>query len=90
MTPQDTTVARLKTDARLRPRGNSYEAFEIGQRFTHHWGRTVTAADNTLFSTLTLHYNPFLLTLQARFDFFEASGLWCFFVVLVERIAARR
>lgn len=58
MTLQDTTVARLKADARLRPRGNSYEAFEIGQRFTHHWGRTVTAADNTLFSTLTLHYNP--------------------------------
>lgn len=58
MTPNDSTVARLKADATLRPRGNRYEDFEIGRSFAHHWGRTVTAADNTLFSTLTLHYNP--------------------------------
>ncbi|QOF80226.1 MaoC family dehydratase [Variovorax sp. 38R] len=58
MTPNDTTVARLKADATLRRRGNRYEDFEIGRSFAHHWGRTVTAADNTLFSTLTLHYNP--------------------------------
>lgn len=58
MTPQDETVARLKARALLRARGHRYEDFEPGQRFTHHWGRTVTAADNTLFTTLTLHYNP--------------------------------
>jgi len=58
MTPQDETVARLKARAKLRARGHRYEDFEPGQRFTHHWGRTVTAADNTLFTTLTLHYNP--------------------------------
>ena len=58
MTPQDETVARLKSRAKLRARGHRYEDFEPGQRFTHHWGRTVTAADNTLFTTLTLHYNP--------------------------------
>ena len=58
MTPNESTVARLHADATLRPRGNRYEDFEPGLRFVHHWGRTVTAADNTLFSTLTLHYNP--------------------------------
>ena len=52
------TVARLKAEARLWPRGHRYEDFEIGRHFVHHWGRTVTEADNTLFSTLTLHYNP--------------------------------
>ena len=30
----------------------------VGQRFVHHWGRTLTESDNVLFSTLTLHYNP--------------------------------
>ncbi|WP_326535577.1 MaoC family dehydratase [Pseudorhodoferax sp.] len=58
MTSNDETVARLHAQAQLRPRGNRYEDFEPGRRFVHHWGRTVTAADNTLFSTLTLHYNP--------------------------------
>jgi itaconyl-CoA hydratase len=58
MTTAPDTVARLKADARLWPRGHRYEDFDIGRRFVHHWGRTVSAADNTLFSTLTLHYNP--------------------------------
>ncbi len=58
MNPQETLVARLKGEARLRSRGNRFEDFKPGMRFTHHWGRTITAADNTLFSTLTLHYNP--------------------------------
>ncbi len=62
MTSQDTAsvdpiVARLKSEARLRVRGNRYEDFEPGRAFTHHWGRTVSEADNTLFSVLTLHYN---------------------------------
>ena len=26
--------------------------------FKHHWGRTVTESESTLFSTLTLHFNP--------------------------------
>lgn len=58
MNPNEEIVARLKADAKLRPRGHRYEDFEVGQKFVHHWGRTVTEADNTLFSTLTLHYNP--------------------------------
>ncbi|MBY4895880.1 MaoC family dehydratase [Cupriavidus sp. AU9028] len=58
MTSQDPVVARLKAEATLRARGNRYEDFEPGRQFTHHWGRTLTEADNTLFSVLTLHYNP--------------------------------
>lgn len=44
--------------ARLWPKGNVYEDFTVGRVFDHHWGRTVTEADNTLFTTLTLGYNP--------------------------------
>jgi acyl dehydratase len=58
MTPSETAVARLQAHSRLRVRGNRYEDFEPGREFVHHWGRTITAADNTLFATLTLHYNP--------------------------------
>jgi itaconyl-CoA hydratase len=58
MTTSENTVTRLKAESRLRVRGNRYEDFSVGQRFVHHWGRTLTESDNTLFSTLTLHYNP--------------------------------
>ena len=51
-------VADLKSRARLWPRGNTFEDFTIGRAFTHHWGRTLSEMDNTLFTTLTLHYNP--------------------------------
>lgn len=40
------------------PKGRLYGDFEVGQVFDHHWGRTLNAGDNTLFSTLTLHFNP--------------------------------
>lgn len=52
------TVGDLKSRARLWPRGNTFEDFTIGRAFTHHWGRTLTQMDSTLFTTLTLHYNP--------------------------------
>jgi itaconyl-CoA hydratase len=58
MTPPEDTIVRLKAEARLRARGNHFEDFEVGQRFVHHWGRTITESDNVLFSTLTLHFNP--------------------------------
>ena len=44
--------------ARLIAKGNRFEDFEIGRRFAHHWGRTINAGDNSLFTTLTLYYNP--------------------------------
>ena len=31
---------------------------EPGRVFRHHWGRTITESETTLFSTLTLHFNP--------------------------------
>jgi itaconyl-CoA hydratase len=39
-------------------KGHAFEDFAIGQRFEHHWGRTLTEGDNALFTTLTLAYNP--------------------------------
>jgi acyl dehydratase len=39
-------------------KGNHYEDFTVGQEFAHHWGRTINEGDNSLFSTLTLSYNP--------------------------------
>lgn len=40
------------------PKGHAYEDFEIGRVFRHHWGRTINDSDNSLFTTLTLSYNP--------------------------------
>jgi acyl dehydratase len=48
----------LKSRARLVPKGNRYEDFEPGRVFEHHWGRTITESESSLFSTLTLHFNP--------------------------------
>ena len=39
-------------------KGRSFEEFEVGRTFAHHWGRTLTEADNALFTTATLAYNP--------------------------------
>lgn len=48
----------LRERATLWRKGNQYEDFSMGQVFEHHWGRTIESGDNTLFSTLTLSYNP--------------------------------
>ena len=42
----------------LQARGHGYEDFEPGQVFEHHWGRTLTEGDNTLFATLALRFTP--------------------------------
>jgi acyl dehydratase len=39
-------------------RGRTLDEFEVGRAFDHHWGRTLTEGDNTLFTTATLAYNP--------------------------------
>ena len=46
--------------ARAKPRekGHWYEDFDLGREFVHHWGRTISQAENALFTTLTLHFNP--------------------------------
>lgn len=41
-----------------RRKGHQFEEFSLGQVFEHHWGRTINEGDNSLFTTLTLSYNP--------------------------------
>jgi itaconyl-CoA hydratase len=48
----------FRAKAVFKQRGRLYEDFEVGQKFTHHWGRTITESDTTLFSTMLLHFNP--------------------------------
>ncbi|MEM7542414.1 MAG: MaoC family dehydratase [Pseudomonadota bacterium] len=50
--------------ARILTKGNLYEDFSLGQVFDHHWGRTITQAENALFSSLTLHFNPMYFNAQ--------------------------
>lgn len=42
-------------------RGTAFEDFQVGQVFVHHWGRTLTAADNALFSTAMCCWLPLYL-----------------------------
>jgi itaconyl-CoA hydratase len=49
---------RAVGQAQNRTKGNPYEEFEPGRVFEHHWGRTLNEGDNSLFSSLTLAYNP--------------------------------
>jgi acyl dehydratase len=48
----------FRSRAKKIPKGNLFEDFQLGQVFVHHWGRTLNPSDNTLFTTLTLSYNP--------------------------------
>ena len=45
-------------------KGHKYEDFVPGERFVHHWGRTITAGDNALFSTGTCNWNPMYLNAE--------------------------
>jgi acyl dehydratase len=60
----------IRLRAKLWPKGRLFEDFHAGQRFEHHWGRTITEADTVLFSTLTLSFNPLYFNRQ----FAEAHG----------------
>ncbi len=40
------------------PLGRFYEDFEVGDVYRHPLGRTITAADNTWFTLLTMNTNP--------------------------------
>lgn len=52
------TEIDFRERAELMPKGNQFEDFQEGQVFHHHWGRTITEADNIWFSTQTLSFNP--------------------------------
>lgn len=45
-------------------RGHLYEDFEEGRVFEHHWGRTITEADNVVFSTATCNWSPIYLNVE--------------------------
>ena len=49
---------------RVMRKGRSFEAFNRGDRFEHHWGRTITEGDNALFSTSTCYWNPMHLNAE--------------------------
>lgn len=48
----------------LAVKGNKYEDFAVGQRFAHHFGRTLTEADNIVFSTALCNWNPMHLNAE--------------------------
>lgn len=60
----------FRARAVLKPKGRLYEDFEVGQKFTHHWGRTIHEGDTTLFSSLTLAFNA----LYFNRDYAKAHG----------------
>ncbi|MGH7864734.1 MAG: MaoC family dehydratase [Candidatus Binataceae bacterium] len=39
-------------------RGHYFEDFEVGRVFKHHWGRTINEGDNSLFTSVTMNFNP--------------------------------
>src|SRR6478609_8152457 len=45
-------------------KGNKYEDFTVDQTMTHHWGRTLTQADNVAFSTATCAWLPMHLNVE--------------------------
>ncbi|MQA94341.1 MAG: MaoC family dehydratase [Streptosporangiales bacterium] len=51
-------ASTLRARARPWPKGHTFEDFTVGDRFEHHWGRTLTESDTVTFSALTLSYNP--------------------------------
>ncbi|WP_033294967.1 MaoC family dehydratase [Amycolatopsis jejuensis] len=54
----------------VRMRGRKFEDFADGQVLHHHWGRTLTAADNVVFSTATCTWLPLYLNAE----FARAAG----------------
>jgi acyl dehydratase len=45
-------------------KGHKFEDFTEGRTFVHHWGRTLTEADNVLFSTALCHWTPMYLNAE--------------------------
>lgn len=51
-------------------KGHAFEDFAVGQTFEHHWGRTLSAGDNSLFTTVTQGFTP----LYFNAEFARAHG----------------
>ena len=74
-------VADAGTPRRLREtRGRSFEDFVIGDVYEHRPGRTLTEADNTWFSLLTMNQNPMHVdaAYSARSEFGQPLMNSCF------------
>ena len=52
------SAEELRAKATLKTKGNRFEDMTVGRRFEHHWGRTITEADNAAFTTQTLSFCP--------------------------------
>ena len=58
MSKQDASGAAPWRKAQLMRKGRQFEDFAVGERFVHHWGRTVSEAEALQFVSLTLAYTP--------------------------------
>jgi itaconyl-CoA hydratase len=56
-----TGISAAPADATLIVRGHTLADFEVGRIFEHRQRKTLLDSDNSLFTTLTLHYNPLYL-----------------------------
>jgi len=45
-------------------KGTYFDDFAVGAEIAHHWGRSLTDADNVLFSTTTCNWNPMFLNIE--------------------------
>lgn len=70
--PQRDTGPRNSLHRDILQRGLWFEEFEVGARYLHRPGRTVTEADNVLFTTLTM--NTQALHLDATFAATQPFG----------------
>ena len=66
MTPGDEHSPQRTPERTIEQRGLWFEEFELGVRYLHRPGRTITEADNVLFTTLTM--NTQALHLDAAFS----------------------
>jgi acyl dehydratase len=48
-------------EAALIVHGHTFADFQVGRIFQHRQRKTILESDNSLFTTLTLHYNPLYL-----------------------------
>ncbi len=51
-------------DFPLVKKGHQYQDFEVGQIWRHHWGRTITEADNAMFTSATCNWNPMYINAE--------------------------
>ena len=59
-----TTNQMTTNQARRRERGLLYEDFYVGQKFNHHWGRTLSGSESMTYSTMTMNFCPIYFNKQ--------------------------